>query len=77
MKQNATRKLVTPELTEPERISPQVVTERRITFPERLWECVNDPSDLIRWSHKGDSVIVDEERFEKEVSVSTAFSTNF
>ncbi len=48
--------------------------ERRAMFPERLWECVNDVSDLLRWNPSGESVIVAEERFEKEVWFVTSFS---
>ena len=68
LKNNSVKKLLTPEVGEPISISPKT-TERRITFPERLWECVNDATDLVKWSPKGDSVLVEEERFEKEVYV--------
>ena len=68
LKNNSVKKLLTPEVGEPISISPKT-TERRITFPERLWECVNDATDLVKWSPKGNSVLVEEERFEKEVYI--------
>ena len=67
MESMASKKLATPELGEVGSLVPRV-TERRVLFPERLWECVNDPTDLIKWSPTGDSVIVDAGRFENEVS---------
>ena len=68
MENMASKKLATPELGEVDSLAPRV-TERRVLFPERLWECVNDPTDMIKWSPTGDSVIVDAGRFENEVSL--------
>ena len=38
-------------------------------FPEKLWEAVNDSErDLISWSADGTAIVVNEQRFEREVS---------
>ncbi len=41
--------------------------ERRIAFPERLWEVVNDTYDLVNWGTHGDTIVAEADRFESEV----------
>ena len=45
-------------------LSPDI----RVTFPKKLWEAANDHQDLIRWSDDGLRVLVNDKRFQSEVS---------
>ncbi len=44
-----------------------LVIDRRITFPERLWEVVNDDYDLVNWGPSGETIIAEGGKFENEV----------
>lgn len=36
-------------------------------FPEKFWAVVDDPNDLLYWGEDGDTVIVDDKKYEEEI----------
>ena len=41
--------------------------DRKVRFPEKLWEALDDPSAFLHWAQDGKSLIADEKRFEDTV----------
>ncbi len=46
---------------------PSVHFDRSLKFPQKLWEAVNDPDDLIQWNEDGTGVVVNADYFTSQV----------